>query len=307
MQADDIVLLRSGHRVVSVGIVSQESYAHNETFDDVYGWDLQHTRRVMWQPQLRAELDAIQQEDGELFGSRKSIPTFTRVKEKKVLDRVRHLFPKCSQRPLSKLPEQLPEPMSLDEFGNALFGKGLSYDAVNRVKITLQKQRQLLDWYGLRESDSAGKLRTVAPKRPTEHEIVAHVILPLMLAIGWSEQLLAVEWQRIDLAVFWGTPTDANHCKLICEAKKMGHGLQNVRKQAVRYTDTLKLIECDKILLADGGRFYLYRKLAGEWEKQPSGYFNVRKLRTRHLCPPNTNSVDTLVALTQSHVSRTET
>ena len=29
-------------------------------------------------------------------------------------------------------------------------------------------------------------------------------MLPLLLALGWSEQLLAVEWKKIDLAAFWG-------------------------------------------------------------------------------------------------------
>ncbi|MDZ4779859.1 MAG: hypothetical protein SGJ19_06380 [Planctomycetia bacterium] len=65
----------------------------------------------------------------------------------------------------------------------------------------------------------------LATNRPSEHEIVAQVILPLMIALGWSEQLLAVEWHKIDLAVFRGTPTDAEHCELVCEAKAIGPSL----------------------------------------------------------------------------------
>lgn len=169
--------------------------------------------------------------------------------------------------------------------------------------MTLEKQRQLLDFYARRESPEDGG-RKLAPGRPSEHEIVAHIILPLMLALGWSEQLLAVEWRSVDLAAFWRTPTDGAHCRLVCEAKMMGHGLQNVLKQATRYTESLGLTECDKILLADGGRFYLYRRKGDGWEQHPSGYMNVQKLRTRHLCPANTNAVDTLIALTPAHVAR---
>lgn len=127
---------------------------------------------------------------------------------------------------------------------------------------------------------------------------MAHIILPLLMAMGWSEQLLAVEWRKIDLAIFSGTPTDQQRCRLVCEAKGMGHGLQDVFQQAVRYTDTSQLTACDKILLADGGRFYLYRRHAEGWEQQPSGYLNVLKIREDHLLPSGTNAIDTIIALT---------
>ena len=51
-----------------------------------------------------------------------------------------------------------------------------------------------------------------------------------MKALGWSEQLLAVEWNKIDLAVFQATPRTPDKCALLCEAKSLGHGLQNVVK-----------------------------------------------------------------------------
>lgn len=60
----------------------------------------------------------------------------------------------------------------------------------------------------------------------------------------------------------------------------------------------LQLTACDKILLADGGRFYLYRRRAEGWEPQPSGYLNVLKIRENHLLPSGTNAIDTIIALT---------
>src|SRR5256885_6463148 len=48
---------------------------------------------------------------------------------------------------------------------------------------TLFRSR-LLSWYAQFGGDSG---------RPTEHEVVAHMVLPLLLALGWSEQLVAVE------------------------------------------------------------------------------------------------------------------
>jgi hypothetical protein len=113
-----------------------------------------------------------------------------------------------------------------------------------------------------------------------------------------------VEWHKIDLAVFRSTPTDKRHCELIFEAKYMGHGLQNVLCQAIKYIEKLDLTECNKIILADGGRFYMYRRESGKWNEEPKGYMNVLKLRNSHLCPKGTSAVDTLIALTPANLGR---
>lgn len=287
VQPGDIVLLRSGYNVESIGVVHSDGYQHSTIFDDVFGWDSEHTCRVAWQHDLTTELAQIQAER-PLFNLRKQIPAFTAVGDETILEPIRHLFDRCQSRPLRPLPETPPPALSLDELSEALFRRGLGFAAVDQLRRSLEKQRRLIDWY-----QSAGM-----KERPTEHEVVAHVILPLLLALGWSEQLLAVEWRKIDLAIFSGTPTDQKRCRLVCEAKGMGHGLQDDLQQAIRYTETLKLTACDKILLADGGRFYLYRRRADGWEQQPSGYLNVLKVREDHLLPRGTSAIDTIVALT---------
>jgi hypothetical protein len=286
----DIVLMRTGHRVRGIGTVADSHYVWSETFDDVYGWDLQHTRRVAWQNHLSRELDAIQQ-TRPLFGDRKQIPTFTRVTDEKVLSRVRHLFPRFQQRRLNALPKALPKPLSLEDVGQELFARGVANASVDRAIAAIQRQRRLLRWYEQFGWDS---------KRPTEHEVVAHTVLPLLLALGWSEQLLAVEWKKIDLAAFRMTPTTANHCVLVCEAKTRHHGLQDVREQAFNYIRSLALSSCHKVLVTDGARLYLYARDASRarWQNEAVGYLNVEKIRTNHLAPLNTNAIDTIVALT---------
>lgn len=290
----DRILLRSGYRVEAIGVVDAAGYQHNPTFDDVYGWDLQHTQRVVWQQQLTAEL-LNRQSEKELFSDRKMIPTFTRVNDRSILDPIRDLLDNVVERELKELPVPPPAPLTLEQLGEALFARGLSYDSVRSVRRTILKLRRLIDWY--RQSG-------LADSRPTETEVVAHIVLPLMTALGWSEQLLAVEWRKIDLAVFWGTPTDADRCCIVCEAKVIGHGLQDVLDQATRYIETLDLTATGKILLTDGQRFYLYQREGDGWNQQPSGYLNLLKIREDHICPPGCNAVETLMALTPSHVSR---
>lgn len=292
----DIVLLRDAYRVASIGVVEETEYEYDNTFDDVFGWDLQHTRRVIWQRHLDQELANIQREK-PLFWRAKQIPTFTKVKDDEILEPIKHLLEKTIDRPINSMPPKLPEPLTLEKLGEELFSKGLPNESVDKVIVAIQRQRRLAKWY-----EEYGKKSV----RPTEHEVVSHMILPLLLALGWSEQLLAVEWHKIDLAAFSRTPTTKENCCLLCEAKELEHGLQQkVFAQATSYARKLKLDNCKKILLTDGIRLYLYQKLKnGEWNELPVGYLNVKLIRTNHIAPANTNAVETIMALTPAGINR---
>jgi hypothetical protein len=291
---NDIILLRVGYRVRAIGLADDSGYSHNDTFDDVFGWHLGHCRRVVWQDHLEGELSAIQRQTG-LFHGRKQIPTFTRVGDQKILDPIAGLLSRCVWRALREMPPCPPAALEPDEVGTRLFSKGLPNEWVDKTLVAIQRQRRLSTWYA--ESETGGA-------RPTEHEVVAHMILPLLLALGWSEQLLAVEWHRIDLAGFARTPTTGENCLLVCEAKGLGHGLQDSFSQAERYVERLKLGRCQKILLTDGQRLYLYHRSAQGWNPKPAGYINIHAIRTDHVAPAGTNAIDTIVALTPGGAER---
>lgn len=292
VQQGDLVLLRSGYTVLSIGVVDSD-YFHTTAFDDVYAWDLEHCRRVIWQRQHDDAL--LQRQSGaDLFEDRKQVPAFTRVNHPRNLDPIRDLLSQVTRRPRNDLPEAPPPPLTPEQLSDALFREGLGYDACQHVERSVRKLRGLLDWYTEERS----------PGRPTEHEVVAHMILPLMLALGWSEQLLAVEWRKIDLAVFTHAPTTPASCGLVCEAKGMDNPLQDVVEQAIGYCDKHHLDNCSKILVGDGGYFSLYRKREDQWESDPSGHVSLRKLRRHYLLPKGADAVKTLMALTPAHISR---
>lgn len=291
----DIVLLRNGYRVVSIGFVDKTGYEHNEIFDDVFGWDLQHTQRVIWQHHLTEKLGEIQQKK-KLFADRKQIPTFTAVRDSSILEPIEYLFERCQYRNLKTMPAKLPEPLTMEQFGAELFSRGLPNESIDKLLLAIQRQRRLTKWYEIHGANS---------DRPTEHEVVAHMILPFLLALGWSEQLLAVEWHKIDLAAFSDTPTTSESCSLVCEAKGLGHGLQDTFSQATGYVEKRSLDNCRNIVLTDGARLYLYRRpINGKWNEVPVGYVNINLLRTNHIAPGGTNAVDTIMALTPAGINR---
>jgi hypothetical protein len=223
-----------------------------------------------------------------LFGDRKMIPTFTRVDDERVLAPVRDLFDFVTIRPPRLRPERPSDVLTDSDLGRELFSMGLSNRATEEVISALNRQRRLQEWYTQHGRRSG---------RPTESEVVAHMVLPLLLALGWSEQLLAVEWNRIDLAGFRTAPTTSESCALVCEAKGFGHGLSGVLRQAQRYVEALELHQCRRILLTEGGRYYMYERDAGEWPQEPTAYLNARKPRARYL--DGTSAIEALLALRQ--------
>ncbi len=295
MKAGDIVVLREGQRVVGIGVVANDDYQWNESFGDLYGWDLHHSRRVIWQDHLREDLAILQPNNTNLFGHMKQIPSLTRLSQESILSQLTPLFERTETRDLRALPPQPSKILTLPEVGERLYAKGLSNNAVDQVILALERHKRLLSWYG----SHGGQVG-----RPTEHEVVAHLVLPILLALGWSEQLLAIEWNKIDLAGFISTPTDQDSCGLVCEAKTADHGLQWVVLQAIGYTKKLSLINCRKILVTQGGRFFLYERSGSEWDEiaPPVGYINLSQIRESYSYPENTNAIETLVGLTPAGI-----
>jgi hypothetical protein len=283
----DIVLLRYGRFVRAVGIIPEspnDAYQWSETFEDVLGWDLQHVRRVLWDTSAVSILN--QGSDG-LFSNYKQQSTFTRVLEDRITSMESSLKSHIKQRPLHPLPTIKGGAFSQEELGERLFNAGLPNNAVEDVLKTILRIQRLSNWYSSEDS----------PKRPSEHEIVAHMISPLMLGMGWSEQLLAVEWGMIDLAFFNGTPTDEEHCIMICEAKQPKKSLTDAFEQAKKYVINRNLENCKTIVTTDGRRLLMYKKTGEDWKDEPDGYVNLLQIRHENVFPFDTSGVNTLMDL----------
>lgn len=77
----DRVLMRFGKEVIGVGQIPKgdDQYSFREEFLCVYGWDLSHTRRVVW-----AEEPDLQPLIG-VYEKAKQKPSFTQVHEKHIV------------------------------------------------------------------------------------------------------------------------------------------------------------------------------------------------------------------------------
>jgi len=174
LKLDDVILLRTGlSRIRAVGLVASE-YLYLNQFDDVNGWDLQHARRIRW-----CELPADYDFGSSVFGA--NSPRFSRAASDEVIDYARRfiLSPPThwQQAPLPALP---PEEPLLDEIPEALQGV-----------ISEVQDLHTLMWDRERFGD-----------HPTEDELVAHFVVPLVRALGWPPERIAVKWHYIDVTLF---------------------------------------------------------------------------------------------------------
>jgi hypothetical protein len=284
----DRVIMRLGHEVIGVGQIpegDEYQYSYNKTFRCVYGWDLSHCRRVVW-----AERYALGNL-ADVFRKAKQKPSFTQAHERHIVEMVRSVDASLFDRPIKQMPVDSDDYQE-EELGVELFRAGISNKNIEDILKALQQADRLCTWY---KSEHCGQ-------RPTENEVVSHIILPLFLGLGWSHQQMAVEWQRVDVAFFRRIPTTEENCVMVLEAKGLGKGLGNVLQQPKKYVEQLGLAEVRYILTTDGENLFVYGRSGEEWGTSPIGYVNVSSLQRRYVLPKGTDLVRTLVVLQPSSV-----
>ena len=246
MQVGDVVVLRTGiDRIRAVGVVASD-YQYLEPFDDVNGWDLQHARRICWQ-----RLPEEYVFSGGVFGA--NAARCSRVRNEEVLDYARRFvgsgLTRWQEAPLPALP---PVDAPLEEVPRELG------DVVALA-------RDLAGLYG--DTDRLGDA-------PAENETVAHFVVPFLRALGWAPERIAVEWRRIDVALFDALPRTPESCRFVIEAKRLGTGLEGAREQAKAYVETLGVPR--EVVVTDGFR---YRLFSCEDDFAPVAYANLARLK----------------------------
>jgi hypothetical protein len=246
VQQGHVILLRSGVSTIrAVGLVDG-AYQYLPQFDDVNGWDLQHVRRVRW-----SALPQPFSFGGPVFGTNPG--PLTLVANLEVLDfAVRFVQSppfEWQSRPLPALPAE--EPL-LEEI------PGYLADLVG-----LARDLTPLYWDPKLFGD-----------HPSEGELVAHFVVPLLRRLGWPVELIGVEWRRVDVAVFERLPRTPESCRLIIEAKRFGAGVEGALQQAKDYLAALGVSR--DVVVTDGTRYRLY-EAAGDFA--PTAYANLSRLK----------------------------
>ncbi len=246
----DMVVLRVGTSgIKAVGIVADEEYKHLPQFGDVNGWDLQHARRVRW-----AELPKEHDFGEAVFGPRPS--RLSRTWNEDVRDFVERFLkspPTAWQQ--AELPDLPIEEPDLEEDKVPPFLRSLAATAVDMYDLYWDYEE-----FG---------------DQPSEHEAVAHFVVPLLRTLGWRPEQIALEWRAMDIALFRKLPRTEDHCHLVIEAKRPGRGIQEALGQAREYVSRMSAV-CD-IVVTDGLR---YRYFDSSQDYKQVGYAHLAHLKS---------------------------
>jgi hypothetical protein len=260
MKVGDLVVLRIGTAtVLGVGQIDGP-YEWRDEFGDIDGWDLQHTRRVRWIWR--------DQNNSQMFGTYalKLGDTTQKLNDGVVKDWLRSLSVSHASftRPLADMPPR-GEVCDIDvtQISEFLFDHGVASASITTLLNEIGELTRIAKWY--QRSDM-----------PSEHETVAYLVVPLLRALGWTPQRMAVEWNRVDVALFERLPRGDTTLRVVVEVKKMDNSCLTAVPQAMSYAQGKTA--CHRLIVTDGLRYGVYTRSAhGQFRLY--AYLNLTRLR----------------------------
>ena len=265
IQTGDLVVLRLGtSKVYGVGQVEGPVHWFDD-FGDIDGWDIQLVRRVRW-------LWKPDNDEPKQFGAyalkwgdtvqklARSGPVFEWLLETEEQDwGLPELPPSC-------VPGEPVQPLTLTEIAEYLFDEGTAAGAINDLTDNMLALSQIASWYE----------RT---KPPSESETVAYLVVPLLRALGWTPQRMAVEWQGIDVALFDHLPREDESLSAVVEVKRLGSSCLSAKFQGAAYAQESGRDGCGRLVVTDGIRYGVYTADSdGGFPDVPSAYMNLTRL-----------------------------
>jgi hypothetical protein len=260
MKDGDLVVLRLGTAtVLAVGQIVG-AYQWHEGYGDIDGWDLQHVRRVRW---LWKDLGSPKVFDtyGLKLGD-----TTQRLNDGPVTQWLSSLAisEDAFKRPLAVLPDSLQRnEISISEISEFLFDHGVASASITNLVNEIGELSRIAKWY-----QRSGM--------PSEHETVAYLVVPLLRALGWTPQRMAVEWNHIDVALFERLPRSDQSLQVVVEAKKMNNSCLSAQSQAVAYANGKA--GCHRLIVTDGLRYGVFVRKEQE-AFHLYAYLNLPRLR----------------------------
>ena len=105
-------------------------------------------------------------------------------------------------------------------------------------------------------------------------------MIPLLFALGWSQQTAAIEWNDIDVALFQQMPSQDNTLDCVVEAKSLEKSVLRYFEQAKNYANQEGRSACKRIIVTDGIRYAVYRRKHDDFDLD--AYLNILRMRREY-------------------------
>ena len=288
MQDGDLVVLRQGTKIVhGVGEVVGK-YDHHEEFNDVDGWEIGHIRRVRWLWNGTEDPERFPAYSMNRGNTTQLLPeNASRVRSwLQSLDVPQESY----DRTLMELPPKPPNPgsyITVEEISDHLFREGVASNSISHLLDEIGELIRIARWYEQEKQP------------PSESETINYLVVPLLRALGWTPQRMAIEWNRVDIALFSKLPREWKSLSVAIEAKKIELSCFSGYGQAARAAENAD--DCQRIILTEGLRYGVFKK-NGAHEFALYAYLNLRRLRHRYplydVASPCLGAQDALLAMT---------
>jgi predicted type IV restriction endonuclease len=164
----------------------------------------------------------------------------------------------------------LPEPsrkISINEISEYLFDRGVASSSITSVTGQIDELIRIAKWYQ----------RTAI--KPSESETIAYLVIPLLRALGWTPQKMAIEWNSVDVALFKTLPRDNVNLSVVVEAKQKDLSCLTAKSQAQNYAEQIGRETCNRLIVTDGIRYGVYFQREGKFRDHPDAYLNITNMR----------------------------
>lgn len=274
VEEGDIVVLKIGKTMKAAGTVVKRNDTHRGCYDkewlrDVDGWDLPAYCYVDWK-----------EANPGVYNESLGRATISGINDNLIIEEAGHILDTGTERKNEPEPSDF-KPVEDSKILKGLIDVGLRPSSADELTKAISRIRLLADYY-YRYEHGWSNIR--------EHETRTFLVVPLLLALGWSEQQLKIELPaegrtRIDIACFKrsyrGNNTD---CVAIIETKGFSSGLDYAQDQAEIYADNF--ISCKSLITTNGYCYKVYKKEDGEFPEVPYAYMNLLKQTDRYPLDP---------------------
>ena len=275
----DIMVLKQGiTAIAAAGVVVERDGTYKGCVDEEWlldydGWDLPEYCYVDWRkPNPNEPIKVKGLNRGTLSG-------LCQKKPKGAADDILNTGTSVSVSPLPSSRK-----LKDDEILKLLIEEGLRPSSSDEVTSTISKIRLLADYYYKQYGYPWVDIG--------EHEVRTFLVIPLLLALGWSEQQIKIELacgdrKRVDIAYFRKPCKSKNReewkkeCVAIIETKSFGSGLDYAHKQVKTYSKVFP--RCQAVITTNGYCYRVYLRKNNQFQETPSAYINLLQPRDKYL------------------------
>lgn len=261
MKIGDLVVLRRGSSTaLAVGVVKSAAN-FNEHFSDIDGWNIPYLRSIEW-----IWVGLSDPKDFGAWSMKFGDTTQLLSPDSPVVDWLQSLEPNradCRLARISDYPAQ--RRVTPSDVSAYLFDRGIDSNAINKLSDEMGELQRIAKWYS--RSD----------EQPSERETIAYLVVPLLRALGWTPQRMAVEWNRVDVALFAKLPRTDQTLRAVTEVKRLYASCLTAESQATRYAEGKR--HCRRLILTDGLRYAVHTKVRYGTDYRLTAYLNLTRMR----------------------------